>query len=268
MICSDKTGTLTENRMTVTVVDAAGERLNLMENLRRRTPTMTAEECRISAEWDLPLPIRLALAAGALCNDAVLKPDPGPGCFHAIGDPTEGALLVAAARSGMFPDRLQAEAPRVAEVPFDSNRKRMTTIHRLTPGGTPLDALLAFKGTGHVAFTKGAVDGLLELSTRVWVAERPEPLTDALREQIRATNDGLAQAGMRVLGVAFRPLAAVLPAADAGDIERDLTFLGLVGLMDPPREAVRPAVATCKAAGIRTVDDHRRPPAHRGRHRP
>ena len=253
VICSDKTGTLTENRMTVTVVDAAGERLNLMENLHRRAPTMTAEECRISAEWDLPLPIRLALAAGALCNDAVLKPDPGPGCFHAIGDPTEAALLVAAARSGMFPDRLQAEAPRVAEVPFDSNRKRMTTVHRLAPGGTPLDALLAFKGTGHVAFTKGAVDGLLELSTRVWVAERPEPLTDALREQIRATNDSLAQAGMRVLGVAFRPLAAVLPAADAGDIERDLTFLGLVGLMDPPREAVRPAVATCKAAGIRTV---------------
>ena len=117
---------------------------------------------------------------------------------------------MAAARSGMFPDRLQAEAPRVAEVPFDSNRKRMTTVHRLAPGGTPLDALLAFKGTGHVAFIKGAVDGLLELSTRVWVAERPEPLTDALREQIRATNDSLAQAGMRVLGVAFRPLAAVL----------------------------------------------------------
>jgi len=138
-------------------------------------------------------------------------------------------------------------------VPFDSNRKRMTTVHRLAADGAATDALIAFKGTGHVAFIKGAVDGLLALSTRVWAAERPEPLTDALRMQIRATNDDLAQAGMRVLGVAFRPLAAVLPAADAGDIERDLTFLGLVGLMDPPREAVRPAVATCKAAGIRTV---------------
>jgi Ca2+-transporting ATPase len=253
VICSDKTGTLTENRMTVTVVDAAGERLNLMENLRQRAPTVTADECRISADWDLPLPIRLALAGASLCNDAVLKPDAGPDCFHAIGDPTEGALRVAAARCGMFPDRLQAAAPRVAEVPFDSNRKRMTTVHRLAADDAALDALLAFKGTGHVAFVKGAVDGLLELSTRVWVAERPEPLTDALRGQIRATNDGLAQAGMRVLGVAFRPLAAAPSSARAGDIERDLTFLGLVGLMDPPRAAVKPAVATCKAAGIRTV---------------
>jgi len=254
VICSDKTGTLTENRMTVTVIDAAGgERLKLMENLRRHAPSVTAEECRISADWDLPLPIRLALAAGALCNDAVLKPDPGPGCFHAIGDPTEGALLVAAARSGMFPDRLQSAAPRVAEVPFDSNRKRMTTVHRLAADGAATDALHAFKGTGHVAFVKGAVDGLLALSAHVWAAERPEPLTDALRVKIRETNDGLAQAGMRVLAVAFRPLAAVLPVADAADLERDLTFLGLVGLMDPPRAAVKSAVATCKTAGIRTM---------------
>ena len=253
VICSDKTGTLTENRMTVTVADAAGERLNIMENLRRRAPTVTADECRISADWDLPLPIRLALAAGALCNDAILTSDAGPGCFHAIGDPTEGALLVAAARCGMLPDRLQAAAPRVAEVPFDSNRKRMTTVHRLAPGGAVPDALIAFKGTGQVAFIKGAMEGLLGLSTRVWAAEQPELLTDALREQIRATNDGLAQAGMRVLGVAFRPLEVAPSAASAGDIERDLTFLGLIGLMDPPRAAVKSALATCKAAGIRPV---------------
>ena len=254
VICSDKTGTLTENRMTVTVVDAAGERLNLMENLRRRAPTVTEDECRTSAEWDVPLPIRLALAAGALCNDAVLTPDPGPGCFHAIGDPTEGALLVAAARSGLFPDRLQAAAPRVAEAPFDSNRKRMTTVHRLAADGVLPDALFAFKGTGYLAFVKGAVDGLLDLTTHVWAAERPEPITDAHRKQIRTTNDGLAQAGMRVLGVAFRPLeSAPSAAAGAGGIERDLTFLGLIALMDPPRAAVRPAIATCKAAGIRPV---------------
>ena len=109
----------------------------------------------------------------------------------------------------------------------------------------------ALEGTGHVAFIKGAVDGLLALSTRVWAAERPEPLTDALRLQIRATNDDLAQAGMRVLGVAFRPLAAVLPAADAGDIERDLTFLGLVGMMDPPRASGQ--------AGRRHLQDRRHP---------
>jgi Ca2+-transporting ATPase len=251
VICSDKTGTLTENRMTVTVVDAAGERLDLMETLRRQRPSVTTDECRISAGWDVPLPIRLTLAAGALCNDAVLKPDAGPGCFSAIGDPTEGALLVAAARSGMFPDRLQTAAPRVAEAPFDSNRKRMTTVHRLADG-LP-DALLPFKGTQHVAFTKGAADGLLARATRVWTGERPEPLSDALQSRIRAAGDELARAGMRVLGIACRLLEAPAASADADLLERDLTFLGLIGLMDPPRAAVRPAVDTCKAAGIRPV---------------
>jgi Ca2+-transporting ATPase len=251
VICSDKTGTLTENRMTVTVIDAAGERLDLVETLRRQRPAVTADECRISAAWDVPLPIRLTLAAGALCNDAVLRPDPGPGCFSAIGDPTEGALLVAAARAGMFPDRLQAAAPRVAELPFDSNRKRMTTVHRLAEG-IP-EALLPFDGSKHIAFTKGAADGLLALTAHVWEGERPEPITDAWRTRIRAAGERLAGDGMRVLGVTCRRLDSTPVPADAGRLEHDLTFLGLIGLMDPPRAAVRPAVATCKAAGIRPV---------------
>jgi Ca2+-transporting ATPase len=251
VICSDKTGTLTENRMTVTVVDAAGERLDLMETLRRSRPSVTAAECRTSAAWDVPAPIRLALAAGALCNDAVLRADAGPGCFSAIGDPTEGALLVAAARTGVMPDRLQAAAPRVAEVPFDSNRKRMTTVHRWA-GDIP-DALLPFKEAELAAFTKGASDGLLSLATEVWTAARPEPLTQAWRDRIHAASERLARDGMRVLGVAFRPLRAPVDSINAELLERDLTFLGLIGLMDPPRAAVRPAVATCRAAGIRPV---------------
>ena len=253
VICSDKTGTLTENRMTVTVVDAAGERLDVMENLRHRVPTVTKAECPISEDRDLPLPIRLALSAGALCNDAVLKPDPAPGCFHAIGDPTEGALLVAAARSGLIQDRLQAAAPRVAEAPFDSDRKRMTTVHRLAADGVLPDALRAFRGASHIAFVKGAMDGLLELSERVWNDQQPVPLTNALRQQIRAANDELAKAGMRVLGVACRPLEAPSASGEPEVFERDLTFLGLIGLMDPPRAEVKPAIATCKAAGIRLV---------------
>jgi Ca2+-transporting ATPase len=251
VICSDKTGTLTENRMTVTVVDAAGERLDLMETLRRHRPSLTTNECRSSAGWDLPLPIRLTLAAGALCNDAMLKPDAGPECFSAIGDPTEGALVVAAARTGMFLDRLQTAAPRVAEVPFDSHRKRMTTVHRLAEGIR--EASLPFNGSEHVAFTKGAADGLLALTAQVWDGERPEPLTDAWRARIRTASETLAREGMRVLGVACRQLKSPLASTDADLLERDLTFLGLIGLMDPPRAAVRPAVDTCKAAGIRPV---------------
>jgi Ca2+-transporting ATPase len=253
VICSDKTGTLTENRMTITIVDAAGERLNLVVTLRRRLPSVTADEFHLDARWSVPVPIRLALAAGALCNDAVLQPDAGPACFHASGDPTEGALLVAAARCGMLPEHLQSMAPRVAEVPFDSNRKRMTTVHRLAGAGAVPAALQVFQGAGHVAFSKGAVDGLLGVSTQVWIKGRPEPLTDSLRDQIRAVNEELARSGMRVLAVACRALGAVPPAAGGKELERDLTFLGMVGLMDPPRAGVKPAVAACQAAGIRTV---------------
>jgi len=252
VICSDKTGTLTENRMTVTVVDAAGERLDLVETLRRQRPSVTADECRASAGWDVPRPIRLTLAAAALCNDAVLKAGGGPGCFTALGDPTEGALLVAAVRAGMVPDRLQAAAPRTAEMPFDSNRKRMTTVHKLSAEDLP-DALRPFNLTERVAFTKGAADGLLTLTAQVWTGERPEPLTDAWRTRIRTASEQLARDGMRVLGVACRFLDGSAAVDAAERLERDLVFLGLIGLMDPPRSAVRPAVAVCRAAGIRPV---------------
>ncbi len=251
VICSDKTGTLTENRMTVTVVDAAGERLDLLETLRRRRPSVTTDECRASADWDVPAPIRLTLAAAALCNDAVLQADANSGCFTALGDPTEGALLVAAVRIGMFSDRLQAAAPRVAEVPFDSNRKRMTTVHRLADD---LPATLRpFQASKKVAFTKGAADGLLALTAQVWGGKGPEPLTDAGRTRIRTASEHLARDGMRVLGVACRQLDGPAASLSAEQLEGDLTFLGLIGLMDPPRSAVRPAVAQCKAAGIRPV---------------
>jgi Ca2+-transporting ATPase len=251
VVCSDKTGTLTENRMTVAVVDVAGERLDLMETLRRQRPSVTADECRASADWNVPLPIRLTLAAAALCNDAVLQAEGGPGCFRALGDPTEGALLVAAVRTGMAPDRLQAAAPRTAELPFDSNRKRMTTVHRLV-GEIP-EALRPFQGSEQVAFIKGAADGLLALTAQVWDGERPEPLTEAWRARIRSASEQLARDGMRVLGVACRLLTEPAASASAELLERELIFLGLIGLMDPPRSAVRPAVAVCRAAGIRPV---------------
>jgi Ca2+-transporting ATPase len=251
VICSDKTGTLTENRMTVTVVDAAGERLNLIETMRRHLPAVSEDDCRISADWDVQPSIRLALAAGALCNDAVLKPDGRPGCYHAIGDPTEGALLVAAARLGMFKERLEGSAPRLSEVPFDSQRKRMTTIHRLASAEELPEPLRLLTADSHVAFTKGAVDGLLDITTQVWTGAGAEPLGAEDRRRIREANDELAQAGMRVLGMACRMLNAS-PAADRNP-ESDLIFLGLVGLMDPPRPAVPKAIEICRSAGIRPI---------------
>jgi len=264
VICSDKTGTLTENRMTVTVIDVAGETLNLTETLRRRQPALDEGECDLGMLADYNPPIGLTLAGGALCNDATLVPGPGEGCYHTLGDPTEGALVIAAAQAGLQKDALDAALPRVAEIPFDADRKRMTTVHRLPGDVASLPTavrdvardLAAEKTAPALSVTKGAVDGLLTLTTHVWQDERAEPITDAWRARIRAANDRLAQEGMRVLGVALRWLDAVPEAArpvTAADLERGLTFVGLVGMMDPPRPAVRAAIETCTTAGIRPV---------------
>jgi Ca2+-transporting ATPase len=252
VICSDKTGTLTENRMTVSVVDAAGERLNITETMRRHHPSVTEEECRIIQLETLPQPLSLVLVAGALCNDAVLKPDARAGCYHALGDPTEGALVIAAAQALLLKDSLEAAMPRIAEVPFDSERKRMTTVHRVADRKSLPGPLLALPELHYAAFTKGAVDGLLEVTAAVWTDGHSEPLSSEWRSRIQAANDDLAKNGMRVLGVALRPLDSP-PGNPSQELEKGLTFIGLVGLMDPPRAAVRPAVETCKRAGIRPV---------------
>ncbi len=253
VICSDKTGTLTENRMTVTFIDVAGYSLDLNESMRGRSPALNPGDIR----WDLvenqPRPIWLALMAGALCNDAVLKPDAGQGRYHTLGDPTEGALVVAAAQMGMVKEHMETFLPRIAELPFDSNRKRMTTLHRLPSEEEPPGYLLPVMkpGATHVAFTKGSLDGPLEVSSRV-LSENLEALpVDELKDRIIAANDSLAAQGMRVLGVALQWL---YPGDDPSQIrEEDLAFIGMVGMIDPPRPEVREAVQVCRNAGIRPV---------------
>ncbi len=255
VICSDKTGTLTENRMTVTMVDVAGHRLDLQQSMRRRMPALEDEDCRIISLDVQPPAVQLTLVGGALCNDAVLKRDPEESCFHTIGDPTEGALLVAAGQAGLMKDELDAQLPRVAERPFDSDRKRMTTVHVL-PEGIVLPAdleLLQREEGSHVAITKGAVDGLLDIANQVWVDNHAEPLDAAWRERIKKANAELARNGMRVLGVAFRHLDWDSRTADQTVKEREMIFVGLAGMIDPPRPEARQAVATCKTAGIRPV---------------
>ncbi len=252
VICSDKTGTLTENRMTVTLVDVAGHRLDLQEVMRQHRPALDAEDCQAGLLETQSGAVQLTLAGGALCNDALFKPDAQVGCFHTLGDPTEGALLVAAGQAGLMKTDLELWFPRVAELPFDSERKRMTTVHTVVADAAAPGALQPLRqpGVSHVAVTKGAVDGLLDITTQVWTEDHAEPLTAAWRARIAAANEQLARAGMRVLGVAFRPLAwsVGMPVQ-----ESDLIFVGMVGMIDPPRSEVREAVATCRAAGIRPV---------------
>jgi P-type Ca2+ transporter type 2C len=259
-ICSDKTGTLTENRMTVTILDAVGHRLDLSEEMSR--DLIKGDEMRHSETARLNPAIQLLLTSGALCNDALLQTDEREREFSALGDPTEGALVVAAAKAGIVKGELERAMPRVAELPFDSDRKRMTTVHQF-----PTDAQLVPKNlratlNGYlnkpadapfVGFIKGSVDGLLERSTRVWNDGRAEIMDEKWRAQIQASNDRLASDGMRVLGVGMRWLESLETAKAAENVESEIIFVGLVGMIDPPRAEVREAVAKCHTAGIKTV---------------
>ncbi|MBK8049207.1 MAG: HAD-IC family P-type ATPase [Anaerolineales bacterium] len=251
VICSDKTGTLTQNRMTVTVIDADGDRITLTEHLRHRNPEFRDSERLAEGVTGQPPVVQLLLAASALCNDAQLSPTGAGGDFHTIGDPTEGALLVAAAQGGQDLEQLRRELPRRNELPFDSDRKRMTTLHAL-PSGEAQGVWSALRTAmpGHyIAITKGAVDGLLAIATHIWEQGAPQPLTPARRQRIEEVNNQLARGGMRVLGIALRVVDE--PAVEG--VEAQLTFLGLVGMIDPPRPEVRVAVETCRTAGIRPV---------------
>ena len=247
VICSDKTGTLTENRMTVTVLDVADHELDLT--------TLMEKDGSVHATRNLGIPAQSSLSltaiGGALCNDARLV-DEGDDRYHTIGDPTEGAMVAAAAKMGYWKSSLDRSFPRAGELPFDSDRKRMTTVHHLKEFDASLLAGLDVSKFRYIAFTKGSVDGLLNLSNQVWVNGKAETLDAGWRSRIEAANERLAKKGMRVLGVAFR-LMNQIPDVIQTDLEQQLTFVGLFGMIDPPREEVKDAVAITKTAGIRTV---------------
>jgi Ca2+-transporting ATPase len=251
VICSDKTGTLTENRMTVTVLDVAGHYIELQGTAKTNKIT-DADETLVTNQ---PHSVGLLLVAGALCNDASLAPDPTTGRYLPVGDPTEGALLVAATQAGLDKDDIEGYVPRVGEVPFDSDRKRMTTIHQLPEDRSELPALLTSLNDvpqPYVALTKGAFDGMLSLATHVWVNDHPEPLSDHWRERMQSDHDQLAEKGMRVLALAIKPYE-VMPHDINQNIERDLIIIGLTGMIDPPRPEVREAIRLCRSAGIRPI---------------
>jgi Ca2+-transporting ATPase len=259
VICSDKTGTLTQNKMTVTVLDIANYRLDLIEPSDGAGPEVKMDGQ--AAAPALQPTLDLLLLGGAVCNDAVLQADPQKlGAYHVVGDSTEGALLLAAAQFELLKSDLDQLLPRVAELPFESVRKRMTTVHRRPQSGENLSARLAevwatrpCPEAAYVAFTKGAIDGLLDIASHVWVEGRLEPLDETWRQRVLAAHDQLAQNGMRVLGLALRPLEAVPAERVADTLEHDLILLGMVGMIDPPRPEVKAAIATCRTAGIRPV---------------
>jgi len=260
VICSDKTGTLTLNRMTVQVVDMANHAFRYVHNdaTNRLELERTAGEERIpGAEPTLDL----LLIGGALNSDATLNTHEGG--VQAIGDPTEAALVTAAALADIRKPELEHAFPRLSELPFDSSRKRMTTLHATPQVREDLPESLApiwerrYNPTDplphYIAFTKGAIDGLLGITTNVWIDGEIKPLDDHWRERIMSSHDQLAAQGMRVLGVALKPWDEPPAETTEQELECDLIFLGMYGMIDPPRPEVREAVANCKAAGIRPV---------------
>jgi P-type Ca2+ transporter type 2C len=239
VICTDKTGTLTANQMTVRAVVVGDTRLEVTGTGYDPAGEIRWPDGRTTAP---PVDTRDVLRSGALANDARLLP-PGEGRdgegWRATGDPTEAALLVAAIKGGIDPAREEADRPRVSELPFDADRKRMSTVH----GGAD----------GLVLHAKGAPRELLDRCRRIRIDGRDVPLDDDARRRVLAHNDQLSREALRVLGVATRALPPGSANAAADELESDLTFLGLVGMLDPPRPAVADAIATCRRAGIRIL---------------
>ncbi|MTV25378.1 cation-transporting P-type ATPase [Nitriliruptoraceae bacterium ZYF776] len=237
VICTDKTGTLTANQMTVrTLVTADGAAFELTGTGYEPEGELRRDGRRITT----PPQVAEVLRTGLLANDAhLVAPTTSASTWGAVGDPTESALLVAAAKAGLDTAEEGARAPRLAEHPFDPVRKRMSTVH----GGAD----------GPLLRCKGAPRLLLERCSRFRDRTGDVPLTVEERTRILGEVEELARQGLRVLGCATRRLAAADLDAGVDAAERDLTWLGAVAMFDPPRPAVAGAIATCRRAGIRVV---------------
>ena len=252
VICSDKTGTLTQNEMTVVQAWTDGKLIQISGEGYTPTGAFTT-----GGKGALPAPEKdfaWLLHSSVLCNDAKLEEadsEEGKGKFwRIIGDPTEGAMVVAAAKAGLWREDLEKRLPRVQEIPFDSDRKRMTTIHQRVAGAGDLP----FDAPQTVAFVKGAPDVILGLCDQVIINGQSVSLDDEKRQSILQTNRDMARQALRVLAVAYRPLEDGVPEDCSSEVvERALIFIGLFGMIDPARPEVKEAIKTAHAAGLKCV---------------
>ena len=232
VICSDKTGTLTKDEMTVRRIFVAGQMLNVSGAGYEPRGVFSHK----GASVDSSPPLKTLLRAAALSSDARLARSENDGrspAWQIKGDPTEGALVVAAAKAGLWKAELEAQYPRVDEIPFTSEAKRMTTLHA-TPGGV-------------VAYGKGAPEVILDSCTRVLTESGQACFDKTSREKVLRKSREMASEALRVLAVACKPNAT------PQDAEREMVFLGLVGMIDPPRPEVKTAIEKCEQAGIKPV---------------
>ncbi len=250
-ICSDKTGTLTQNKMVVQALEMNNKSLRVTGE--GYTPSGEFVQSDRPVDPDDHPEIEALLIACALCNDSTLQQKDGQ--WIILGDPTEGALLTLAGKAAIEKDQWASRLPRVSEFPFSSERKRMSVIcssqHSEVSSGLAGSRLAPDED--YIMFTKGSPELILARCNRIHTGDRAVPIIDAQRRQILAQNDSMAGNGLRVLGFAYKPLHQLPPEKSEETSERDLVWLGLVGMLDAPRPEVRDAVARCRDAGIRPV---------------
>jgi len=235
VICSDKTGTLTLNEMTVRRLYVDGQWVEVAGEGYVPEGKFHRDGQILNLEGEPPL--TLLLRIGALCNDALLTREDE--CCSIFGDPTEGALLVAAAKAGLNKEKLERTFPRLDEIPFQSEKQYMATLH-------PRDG-------GRVVFVKGAVERLLSLSKYLLRGDEVAPLGEADAQAIMQANISMAKEAMRVIAIAYVDLPSELEELRDQDIRGNLVFVGLAGMADPPREEAKEAVRLCRQAGIKVV---------------
>ncbi|GAN35314.1 MAG: cation-translocating P-type ATPase [Candidatus Brocadia sp. AMX2] len=236
VICSDKTGTLTQNEMTVRKIFANGKTVDVSGTGYDPEGNFAFNNMPLS-EIDRRM-VTFVLGIGVLCNNAHLKRDNTT--WKVIGDPTEGAILSAAAKAGLWKEGLQKKFPLASENPFDSDRKKMSTVRK-----TPYSVFLVCE--------KGAADVIVKDCTKIYIEGELRDLTEDDIRVIVNENNKMADAALRVIGIAFKPLDLETLNPDPAITERDLIFAGLLAMIDPPRPEVKDAVATCHKAGITTV---------------
>ncbi|MEM2850917.1 MAG: calcium-transporting P-type ATPase, PMR1-type [Candidatus Bathyarchaeia archaeon] len=234
VICSDKTGTMTKNEMTVRKIYLNGQIIEVSGVGYEPKGEFRLGNTILKKNDHLALLLKIAV----LCNDARLESEDGR--WYIVGDPTEGALVVAAAKAEISRDELKRRYPRIGEIPFSSERKRMTTIH-LTPEGK------------RVAYVKGAPEVVLERSTYVYKNGEEVELSKDEKSRILVINEEMASNGLRVLGIAYRELSNLQDDFAEEEVEKNFVFVGLLAMIDPAREEAKHAIQLCNQAGVKTV---------------
>ncbi|OGO38688.1 MAG: ATPase [Chloroflexi bacterium RBG_16_57_11] len=257
VICSDKTGTLTQNEMTATRLWVDNKFISITGSGYAPVGEFLIDDRKINLK-DYPGGLT-NLWAAALNNDAALEvsgTSEGKATYRMVGDPTEGALIVATAKAGPMAAELNRAYPRVQEVPFDSIRKRMITIHEIKEP-RPEDISPIYDTSldeRYAIVVKGAPDLVLDLCRyRLLIDDRVAEMDEHQRMEVLEANDRMTQDALRVLGMAYRLTEAMPDVSNPDELEQGLIFVGLIGMIDPPRQEVPPALATARRAGIRTV---------------